>query len=52
MWDDEKGSYPDAQLENGLPSPRMSQHNSALALITGAVPDARIERIGYSPPPR
>jgi hypothetical protein len=45
MWDDEKGSYPDARLENGLPSPSISQHNSALALIAGAVPDARIERI-------
>jgi alpha-L-rhamnosidase len=33
QWDESKGSYPDAILENGLPSAQVCQHNSALALM-------------------
>jgi len=32
-WDESKKSYPDAILDDGTPSPKTCQHNSALAIL-------------------
>lgn len=41
-WDPGRASYPDAVLEDGTPSVRTCQHNSALAIIAGVLPADRI----------
>ncbi|OPZ87729.1 MAG: Bacterial alpha-L-rhamnosidase [bacterium ADurb.Bin429] len=38
LWDDAKGSYPDAIHEDGTVSAKTSQHTSALALLYDALP--------------
>jgi alpha-L-rhamnosidase len=40
-WDPGKRSFPDAILEDGTPSPKTSQHNSALAILAGVLPSER-----------
>ena len=42
-WDDARGSYPDAILEDGTPSPKVCQHNSALSLIADILPEEQVE---------
>ena len=42
-WDAEQGSYPDAILEDGSPSAKVCQHNSALSLIAGVLPNEQVE---------
>ena len=41
-WNEEKRSFPDAILEDGTPSPKTCQHNSALAILAGVLPEERI----------
>jgi hypothetical protein len=41
-WDPNKRSFPDAILEDGTPSPKICQHNSALAILAGVLPEERI----------
>jgi hypothetical protein len=44
LWDYEKGSYPDAILEDGSISDSISAHTSVLALLYDVVPDDARER--------
>jgi hypothetical protein len=41
-WDPNKRSFPDAILEDGTPSPKTCQHNSALAILAGVLPEERV----------
>lgn len=42
-WDAERGSYPDAILEDDSPSAKVCQHNSALSLIADVLPNEQVE---------
>jgi hypothetical protein len=42
FWEPARRSYPDAVLEDGRPSPKICQHNSALAVMSGALPPERV----------
>jgi alpha-L-rhamnosidase len=42
-WDAQRGSYPDAILEDGRPSAKRCQHNAALSLIAGVLPNEHVE---------
>lgn len=44
-WDAEKKSYPDAILEEGRPSPKTCQHNSALAVLADVVPEGCMDAV-------
>jgi alpha-L-rhamnosidase len=41
-WDPDKCSFPDAILEDGTPSPKTCQHNSALAILADVLPAERL----------